>query len=180
MREQQLGMEKQMVSVLKNKEGLVRDMADKKKCVILFGIREEIIPVRTEREQYEKNKIMRVLDVLEAEWVKDEVVEYTRLGKYSEGKDRPLKLKLNSQAAAEEMLHKSWKLKECTELKKVFIRRNMSEEEREKLKELLAEARERNEERSEEEREQFFWRIRNERMIKWWIRDSRGEQRRNQ
>ena len=78
------------------------------------------------------------------------------------------------------MLHKSWKLKECAELKKVFIRRNMSEEEREKLKELLAEARERNEERSEEEREQFFWRIRNERMIKWWIRDSRGEQRRNQ
>ena len=149
----------------------------------MFGIKEEKITERTEREDYEKVKIEMVLDKFGADfadWLRNEVVDHTRLGKYDDGKDRPIKIRFNTQAAAEHMLYNSWMLHGDAELSKVFIRRNMSEEEREKLREMLTEAKHRNDERSEEEREQFFWRVRHERLIKWWIRDNRTEQRRNE
>jgi len=158
------------------------DIADKKKCIILFGIKEEKISDKAERSRYEENKIRNVLDKLGedvSEWLNHEMIEFNRLGKYEDGKDRPIKLKMNTQAAADLMLFRSWKLHGHEELRRVFIRRNMSEEEREKLKEMLTEAKHRNDERSEEEKEQFFWRVRNERMVKWWIRDDRRDQRRN-
>lgn len=180
IKEQQQGIEKRVVNVIKNKESLVRDIADKKKCVILFGIREEKITVKADRVEYDNNKIMSVLDKLNDDgWLRNELVEHTRLGKYEDGKDRPIKLKFNTQAAAEFMLYSSWKLHSYEELKKVFIRRNMSEEEREKLREMITEAKDRNEERSEEEKEQFFWRVRHEKLVKWFIRDERREQRRD-
>ena len=46
----------------------------------------------------------------------------------------------------------------------------MTEEERVKVREMMTEAREKNEARSEEEKKKFFfWRVRNERLKKWWI-----------
>ena len=51
----------------------------------------------------------------------------------------------------------------------IYIRRNMTEEERVKVREMMTEARERNEARSEEEKKKFFWKVKNERLRKWWI-----------
>ena len=98
-----------------------------------------------------------------------EMEESVRLGSYEEGKNRPLKLKMRSQVAAEAILRRAWKLKDHEETKAIYIRRNMTQEEREKVRELVTEMKERNEARSEEERNKFFWKVRNERLKKWWI-----------
>ena len=98
-----------------------------------------------------------------------EVEEIMRLGTYEDGKDRPLKIKMKTQVAAEAILRDSWKLNGKDDMKMVYIRRNMTEEERVKVREMITEAREKNAARSEEEKKKFFWRVRNERLKKWWI-----------
>ena len=52
----------------------------------------------------------------------------------------------------------------------IYVRRNMSQEERIKMKEMVAQMKQKNEERTEEEKEKFFWKIRNDRLWKWWIK----------
>ena len=53
-------------------------------------------------------------------------------------------------------------------MKGIYIRRNMTEEERENLRDVLRQAKELNDERTEEDRKKFFWRVRNEKLRKWW------------
>ena len=45
----------------------------------------------------------------------------------------------------------------------------MTEQERANLKDIIMQAREKNEERTEEDKQKFFWRVRNEKLKKWWI-----------
>ncbi len=59
-----------------------------------------------------------------------------RIGKYKENKHRPLKIKMRSQVAAEELITRSWKLASKEIYKKFWIRRDPNEEERVKLNEL--------------------------------------------
>lgn len=95
-----------------------------------------------------------------------------RLGAYEEGKSRPLKLKLKSPGAAEALLRRAWKLKDYEETKSIYIRRNMTQEERTKIKKMVTEVREKNEARTKEEKTKFFWRVRNGRLKKWWIKQT--------
>ena len=48
-----------IVSVIKEKKKLVRDTVDKVKCVVIFGLKEEIIVNALERERKEKEKLGR-------------------------------------------------------------------------------------------------------------------------
>ncbi len=102
--------------------------------------------------------------------LEDEIEEVYRIGKYDQGKSRPLKIKLKSQTAGEETLVNVWKLAKSNKFKQVWIRREMNEEERKKLNELRSEAKERNEQRTQEERELFFWRVMDLRLRKWYVR----------
>ncbi len=86
----------------------------------------------------------------------EDEIEVYRIGKYDQGKSRPLKIKLKSQTAAEETLANAWKLAKSNEFKQVWIRKELNEEERKKLNELRSEAKERNELRTQEEKELFF------------------------
>ena len=169
---QKKSFKQDVVNVLRSNGSVVRDMAEQKKCVVMFGVKEEKNPDKVIRERYEINKIRSILSGLGEDWVQDEVEEIVRLGRYIEGRSRPMKVRLYSQAAAEEILRNSWKLKELEPYKKVFIRRNMTEEERDKLNELITTVRQKNEERTDEERNQFFWRIKNEIILKCWIQET--------
>ena len=161
-----------VVNVLKSNGPVVRDMAEQKKCVVLFGIKEEKNSDKVLRERYELNKIKNILSRLGDDWMQGEIDKIVRLGRFEEGRDRPVKLRLYSQAAAEEILRNSWKLKEQEPYKKVYIRRNMTEEERDKMNEMLSIAKQRNDDRTDEERLQFFWKVKNEKLRKWWIRET--------
>ena len=91
----------------------------------------------------------------------EEVDDMMHLGKYIEGRHRPIKLKLKSQAAAEWILSRSWLPSGTEEYKQTFIRRNMNIEERDKLRGNVSEVKQRNGDRTEEEKK-FFWKIKNE------------------
>ena len=105
--------------------------------------------------------------------MEDEVEEINRMGPYQEGKTRPIKILLKSQAATEEILYRTTKLRETEGCKDIYIyiKKNRNEEERKKYNELAAAVREKNNERSEEEKKAFFWRILGDRIRKWYINE---------
>ena len=62
-------------------------------------------------------------------------------------------------------------LKEVEGFKEIYIRKNYNEEEWKKLKEQREEAKLKNDERSEEEKNTFFWRVKSDRIVKWYIKE---------
>ncbi|MPC56974.1 hypothetical protein E2C01_050942 [Portunus trituberculatus] len=76
-----------------------------------------------------------------------EVEQVIRLGSYSEGSRRPMKVRMRSQVAVEEIIAKKGKLADDTEHKDIWIKRDMNLEEREKEKVLRNEAKEKKQEK---------------------------------
>ena len=162
-----------VIQVIKEKEELVRDTVDKKKCMVIFGLPEKKNPVKFVREREEKEVVQKLIKAIqdEGQELEKEVEEVYRLGKYSEGSKRPLKIKMRSQVGAEEIIARSGKLAGSLECSHIWIKRDMNQEEREKERKLRNEAREKNEKRTETEKKKFFWRVLDMRLRKWYIRE---------
>merc|ERR1712035_228022 len=129
---------KEVVKIIKNKPSLVRDTVEKKKSVIVFGLSEETLPIRQERETCEKRVAKGVLTAVqgeddEAREICEEIEEVTRIGKFEEDKQRPMRIRLRLQVAAERLLAGSWRLASKEEYMKVWVRCDLNEDERAKL-----------------------------------------------
>ena len=168
-------MAKKVVKIIKEKDNIVRDTVQKKMCVVIFGDKEKNIPNRVIREREELKRAKEILGkVMEEE--EDEnrdihIEEIHRIGKYT----RPMKIRLNSQAAAEFILKRTGLLRKAEGMKDIYIRREMNEEERNKVKELKEEAKAKHEERTKEQAEKFIWRVVDMKIRKWWLKDARQE-----
>ena len=101
-------------------------------------------------------------------WI-EEIEEVRRFGKYNKGETRPMRIKFRSEVTAKEVLSVSWKLNKETEYSKIYLRKDLNKEERENLKIMLQEARNKNESRSEEEKESFFWKVKDMKIKKWFF-----------
>ena len=137
------------------------------KCVVLFGLKEEKIVNRTEREKEERKSLDEIISmVTEDDQAVGAVEEYFRIGSFEENKDRPVRVKFATQAMAETVLNGAWRLSGSEKYKRVWINRDMDRQEREELKELVKEAKQKNSQRTEEEKEQFYWKVRDLRLRK--------------
>ena len=91
-KKQEEKMEKKVVGVLKKNEGLVRDAAEKKKSMVLFGHKEVKQSIKGLREKDELKKAKEIIAKLNTESddrFEDEIEEVFRLGKYAEGGHAP-------------------------------------------------------------------------------------------
>ena len=52
--ESKVRMEKKVIKVLKTNENIVRDAAEKKKNVMIYGLKEQVIHMRTKRKRINK------------------------------------------------------------------------------------------------------------------------------
>ena len=134
------------------------------------------MPVKQEREVREKKVAEGVLGAVqdgntEARALGDDIEEVVRLGKYEEGKQRPMRIRMRSQVAAEQALAGSWRLAKREEYKKVWVRPDLNEEERAKLNELWNEAKEKKQSRTETEKRRFYWRVIDMRLRKWYRKE---------
>ncbi|MPC60347.1 hypothetical protein E2C01_054389 [Portunus trituberculatus] len=87
----------------------------------------------------------------------DQVVEEViRLGRYSEGSRRPMKVRMRSQVTVEEIMARKGELADDTEHNDIWIKRDMNLEEKEKEKVLRYEAKEKNKKRTEIEKKNFY------------------------
>lgn len=174
--ERRSNLEKQVIQVIKNKEHVVRDMVEKKKSVIIFGLKEKVLNNRSDRVKEELKVAREIIKEVEEDnaEVVEEIEEVFRLGKYEEGKARPMKIKFKSQAAATKVLERTWTLAQTERYKDVWIRKDLNEEERARRNELMNEAKEKNDQRSEEEKNRFYWRVVEEKIKKWYIKREQG------
>ena len=176
-KENKENLEKKVVKILKTNENIVRDVADKKKCIIVTGINEEEIENRIERTNTEIQKIKKLMQVVMGdEDTANEIEEFYRLGKFENGKRRPMKIKFRAQAIAQEVLTKTWKLSKEENFKNVWIQKDMNVDERNKTKELLKEAKQKNDTRTVQEATKFYWRVIDLEIKKWYYSKAKKEQ----
>ena len=161
-----------VIKVIKEKPEIVRDTVEKKKSLVIIGLKEEVMPVKSTRERNERVAVEKVIEEIQEEQdLVGEVEEVFRLGKYKEGTHRPMKIRLRSQVAAETIAGKSWKLSRKEAFKDVWVRKDRSVEERNTIRELKKQANERNEARSDEEKKKFFWRVMDMDLRKWYRKE---------
>lgn len=166
-KEQKMKMKKEVVQVLKEKEDVVRGIVEKKQCVVAFGVKQKEHSTKVERKREEMEIAKKIVGHVEDEAVED-IEDVYRLGQYKEGKLRPLKIKFRSQQAASKVIQRAWKLSGSEEYGKVWIREDLSEDERAKRGELYQESKEKNGQRTEEEKANFYWRVLDGRLRKWF------------
>lgn len=161
-----------VIKVIKEKPDMVRDTVERKKSVVVVGIKEEFTPNRRTREGKDKEEVEHVIEAIQEEDNKivGEIEEVFRLGKYKEGVQRPIKIRFRSQVAAEEVVGRAWKLSKTENYKKVWVRKDRTMEERNTIKDLKAQANEKNETRTEEEKKKFFWRVIDMELRKWYVK----------
>ena len=104
---------KKVLNVIRQNEKQVSEIMDRKRCVVMFGdIEEEQVDFNIRKRNCLKkvDNMLKVLDKSGNEGWNKEVEDCWRLGKYCKGESRPLKIRLKSTKAAEEILSNSWKL----------------------------------------------------------------------
>ncbi len=76
---------KEVIKVIKEKENIVRDTVDNKKCVVIYGLKEKGQPVCNIREKEERKMVKDVIAVVQDDDLNEETTEEVyRLGKYQE------------------------------------------------------------------------------------------------
>ena len=160
-----------VIQVIKEKDNLVRYTVDKKKCMVIFGLQEKRNPVKMVREREEKKLVRNIVSLVQdEEQGMEREIEVYRIGKYKEEGKRPIKVMMRSQVVIEEILARTGKLAENHDYKNIWIKRDTNLEEREREKELRNEAKEKNEKRTETEMREYYWRVLDIRLRKWYIR----------
>ncbi len=168
-------MAKKVVKIIKEKDNIVRDTVQKKMCLMVFGDKEKTISNKVLREREELQRAKEIIGKIVGDETDIQIEEVYRIGKYSEGGKRPMKIRLNTQAAAEYILRRTSLLRKIEGMKDIYIRREMNEEERNKVKELKEEAKTKNEERTQEQAERYMWRVIDMKMRKWWLKNAEQE-----
>ncbi|MPD02386.1 hypothetical protein E2C01_097964 [Portunus trituberculatus] len=81
-----------------------------------------------------------------------------------------MKVKMRSQVAVEEIMARKGKLADNVDHKEIWIKKDMNLEEKEKEKVLRSKAKEKNEKKTKIEKKNFYWRVLDMRLKKWYLR----------
>jgi hypothetical protein len=156
---------------------LVQNTVDRSKSLIIFGCKEKEITSRSERAVEEAKVVDKIVGLVEGLTTIENVCDYRRIGRYVKGKDRPLRITLNGAKQIKEVLRNARKLQSDEDGKVWSLRRDLSKQDREKLKLNLAEAKHLNESRNEEEINSFFYKVLGVgKPVKWYIKANQQNQ----
>ena len=96
--------------------------------------------------------------------------KYIELGNSRKGKNRPIKIKFATQAKAEEVINNAPRLAGKEKFKNIWINKDMDKDERNALKTLVEETKQKNLERTKEEQERFYYQVRDLKIRKRFIK----------
>ena len=164
-----MNIKKEVKEIIRKNPRLIRETADMNKTIMIIGKKEEENKNRIDRDKTELRNIMEIMKKISEDITDRDIEVYHRVGKYEEGKHRPIKVTFNSANTAEEVLWNAQNLKDDEEMKNIWIRRFLSKEDRETVKEKIAEAKSKNEARSEEQKKVFFFKVVGLQVRKWYI-----------
>ncbi|KAK8719411.1 hypothetical protein OTU49_014055 [Cherax quadricarinatus] len=106
---------------------------ERAKSVFIHGLQEREERTHTERQQEERKEIEKIITEIGEEM--DEIVNFQRIGGYSKGRNRPIKLILRTETVRNRILQEKPRLKYSEEYKRVFLDRDRTQSERQQLRE---------------------------------------------
>ena len=130
-----------LIQIIKEKENLVRDTVDRKKCMVIYGLQEKKNPNKYGREREERELVKRVIQHVQDDTqnLEQEIEETHRIEKFKEENARPLKVRMRSQVAVEEITARASRLAQTEEYKEIWVKRDMNMEERHKERKIRQE-----------------------------------------
>ena len=144
--------------LFKQKRGRIETARHKDQYVVIYGDKEfeqKDWKVRTANQRKTIENILDTVDDSDRTWA-NEIMEIRRLGKFRDGKARPIRVKFAKEETAQGILRTAYRLKDNEDFRNIKIKELMDEEDRAKLKSLLEQATKNNEQRTEEEKNTFF------------------------
>ena len=167
-------LEEEVCRLLKQKNGRIETLRNRDRYVVIYGDREYVQKDWKQRISEQRKKIESIFNTIEEgnrNW-EDEIEEIRRLGRFRDGKARPIRVKFVNEMTPKGLLTRAGKLRDSNNYGDIKIKKLLDEDERAELKKLLEEARVRNGDRSEEDKNEFFWRVVDLNLRKWYIRKS--------
>ena len=165
---EEMNIQKEVKDVIRQNARFVKHTVDMQKSVVFFGVEEDNIVSKIDRDKVELSKVVDLLKVISEENEEIGIEEFTRLGKYVENVNRPLKVTLQCSNMVEMIMKNARNLKQSDQWKHVWVNRCLSKEDRDKLRERVQEAKQKNSERSEEEEAHFFFKVIGMQVKKVW------------
>ena len=143
---------------------------NRKKSLILLGHKEEETRIKEDRKQKEKEYTEKLIKGLMGN--EENKVKYNahRLGIFKGGTKRPVKMIFEDAETVDKLLKNGYKMKHLKGDEKLTLRRDLSLKEREELNIKLKEARRMNSQRSDAEKEFFFYKVREGKIVKHFLR----------
>ena len=164
----EINIQREVKDVIRQNARFVKHTVDMQKSVVFFGVEEDNIVSKIDRDKVELSKVVDLLKVISEENEEIGIEEFTRLGKYVENVNRPLKVTLQCSNMVEMIMKNARNLKQSDQWKHVWVNRCLSKEDRDKLRERVQEAKQKNSERSEEEEAHFFFKVIGMQVKKVW------------
>ena len=138
---------------------MIKQEVDRYRSVVITGVKESTREMHQDREIDDDRSILGIFKAMGQEWAHYEITSKYRLGRYNkqESGPRPVKVTFASELTQREVLKHTWTLKQNDKLARVYIRRDLTKEERRKINKSVEETRKRNNERTEQQKSEFFW-----------------------
>lgn len=150
----------------------MRESVERDRCVVVFGVQEKEEKDRIQRSQRDSNKVKEIVKKIDEEemgWDED-ILEVTRMGEYKKEGFRPIRVKFGRKRTAQAVQAWVWKLSRKEGYQRILVRKDLNEEERGQLKAMIEEVKEKNDRRTEAEKQDFYWRVKDMRVKKWFIK----------
>lgn len=174
--ENQKDLKSEVKDVIRKNPKLIRETVEMNKSVVIFGVKEMDIPNRIEKDKVEMQNIKGIMSAVAEDNGGEPmtVEEFYRIGKFEKGKNRPLKVTLTSVSKMETLMRNAKNVKKDDKMKDVWISRCLNKEDREKLKQMVTEAKKKNAERTEEEEKHFFYKVVGLQVRRWYKSEVQG------
>jgi len=108
-------------------------LADVNKDIVILGHEEKVVEDGIERYNEDKKLIVNILKVINPEFSEQNIIVHKRLGLFEKGKKRPLKVTFMNKQMVTDVIKKAKVLATHEEYKKIWIRENMTKDDREIL-----------------------------------------------
>jgi len=114
----------------------IANLADANKDIVILGHgtrQEKVVEDGIERYNEDKKLIVKILKSINPEFSEQNIITHKRLGLFEKGKKRPLKVTFMNKQMVTDVIKKAKVLTIHKEYKKIWIRENMTKDDREIL-----------------------------------------------
>ena len=168
-KDENMDIKKEVKEIIRRNPKLIRETVDMNKSIVIMGTKEKEMYNRITRDRIELGNIMNIMNKISQDITEKDIEEFHRVGKYENGKHRPIKVTFQSANTMENVMMNAKNLKDEEEMENVWIRRCLNKEDRQILKQKFDEAKQKNEARSEEDKSLFFFKVVGLQVRKWYI-----------